>query len=332
MVTFILKGYFALFVFVSAFGIFVGCSDSESSNTEQLDSETFDTYASICSQYFDLLQASGIGIDSTNGIFSIGWNQFLNLMVGDTVAHGHAFAVAFNEIGGAIPPHFKEGVDMGSVSINYQSNHIELQKIEDPFGGVLYSLFPRFNSDDKLEFIPNEVYEFEISGSSSFAPANISLTALSGLLEFTSHANNDIIDPNNDLDLTWSGGTTNVPVVIHILPEIQFQPVNGGGIIRQFPGGNFGNMGPGFHNGHPRIGPHLLPMPMPIQIGIFEVLQDNPGQYTVKAANLQNLLNNTEATGIICHVSQMNGNEIDHEGSLLRAVMRNGDQLMLSVQ
>jgi hypothetical protein len=71
--------------------------------------------------------------------------------------------------------------------------------------------------------------------------------------------------------------------------------------------------------GHPGIEPHLLPML--IQIRIFEVLQDNFGQYAVAAADLQNLLNDTEATGIICHISQMNGTEIDHEGSILRAAM-----------
>jgi hypothetical protein len=41
-------------------------------------------------------------------------------------------------------------------------------------------------------------------------------------------------------------------------------------------------------------------------------------------------LSNTNATGIICHVAQMNGTEVNHEGRILRAVMENGDLLMLS--
>jgi hypothetical protein len=327
-----LPRYFAFFIFVLGFGVFMGCSDSNRFDANnQLGIEPFDSYAGILGEDFDRLQASGMGIDSANGVFSIGWREFLNPMVSDTVTHGHAFAIAFDEISSQIPRPFKSGLDMGSVFINYQSNHLELQKIVNPHGGVLYSLFPRFNTGNELEFIPNEIYEFEITGSSSFGPINIPLTAPSALLDFTSHANGDVIDPNNDLNLTWSGGSASDPVAIHILPEIVFQP-SGGVRVRQLPGGNYGNIGPHFHGGHGGRGPHPLPMPMPIHMGIFEVLPNNPGQYTVAAADIQNLLSNTNATGIICHVSQMNGTEVDHEGRILWAVMRNGDQLMLSIQ
>lgn len=330
---FALPRYLVFLILVLAFGVFIGCSDSSrfDANT-QLNLESFDSYASIFGEDFDRLQANGMGIDSTNGVFSIGWSQFLNPMVSDTTTHGHAFAIAFDDITTQIPRPLKAGLDMGSVFINYQTNHIELEKMVNPVGGVLYSLFPRFNSGNKLEFIPDEIYEFEITGSSTFGPIDIPLTAPSGLLEFTSHINGDVIDPNNDLNLTWSGGTSGDPISIHILPEIVFQPIEGGTIVRQLPGGNHGNIVPRFHGGHSGMGPHPLPMPMPIHMGIFEVLPNNPGQYAVAAADLQNLLSNTNATGIICHVSQLNRSEVNHEGRILRSVMRNGDQLMLNVQ
>jgi hypothetical protein len=324
-------------VFVLIIAIFSGCSDSSSVDTDQLVTETFDTYASVLSEDFDRLDATGIPMDSTDGIFSIGWNEFFNPMTNDTVTHGHAFAVTFDDVNTQGPRPIKNGIDIGSVFINYQSNHIELQKIVNPFGGVLYSLFPRPINGNVLEFIPNEVYEFEITGSANFGPVNIPLTAPSALMNFTSHTNFDSIDVNNDLLLTWSGGTTADPVAIHILPQMFFQPLLQER-IGNFGQGNHGNYnsgfgnGPGFRPGGPGFGPHPLPFPMPIHMGIFEVLSDNPGQYTVAATDLQNLLSNTNATGIICHISQLNAVEVDHEGRVLRAVMRNGDQLMLSVQ
>jgi hypothetical protein len=299
--------------------------------------ETFDAYASVLTEDFTRLDATGIPMDSTDGIFSIGWNEFYDPMTNDTITHGHAFAVTFDDVNTQGPRPIKNGIDIGSVFINYQSNHIELEKIVNPFGGVLYSLFPQPINGNDLEFIPNEVYEFEITGSANFGAVNISLTTPSTLMNFT-NSNFDTIDVNNDLLLTWNGGTSANPVAIHILPQMFFQPLfqerigNFGQVNHGNYNSGFGN-GPGFRpGGHPGIGPHLLPFPMPIHMGIFEVLPDNSGQYTVTAADLQNLLNNTDATGIICHVSQLNAVEVDHEGRTLRAAMRNGDQLMLSIQ
>lgn len=323
-----LRRYVMFSVFILAVIVFIGCSDSDSPDTEQLNTETFDAYATVFSEDFDQLEANGIGVDSSDGVFSIGWNEFFEPMNTDTITHGHALAVVFNDINSQRPRPMKNGMDIGSVFINYQSNHIELQKIVNPLGGVLYSLFPKFNTGNELVFIPNAVYEFEVTGSSNFSPLNIPLTAPPAMMDFTSHANGDVIDPNSDLTLTWSGGSTNDPVAIHILPDRAIQPIFvGGGGPRP---GNHGNGGP--HNGYPGPGPHPMPRPLPINIGIFEMLPDNPGQYTVTAADLQNLLSNSNATRIICHVSQMKGSEVDHEGKILRAVMRNGDQLMLGIQ
>lgn len=329
--------YFVFLTFILAIAIFIGCSDSNSIDTDQLATETFDTYASVLTEDFTRLDATGVPMDSTDGIFSIGWNEFYDPITNDTITHGHAFAVTFDVANTQGPRPIKNGIDMGSVFINYHNNHIELEKIVNPFGGILYSLFPRPNTGNVLEFIPNEVYEFEITGSSSFSPVNIPLTAPSALMNFTNLANFDTIDVNNDLLLTWSGGTSADPVAIHILPQMFFQPLLQER-IGNFGQGNHGNYnsgfgnGPGFrHGGHPGIGPHPLPFPMPIHMGIFEVLPNNPRQYTVAAADLQNLLSNTNATGIICHISQLNAVEVDHEGRTLRAAMRNGDQLMLNM-
>lgn len=326
-----LRRYFVFCIFAFAVAIFLGCSDSESPVSEQLNNETFDAYANMFSEDFNFLEANGIGVDSSNGVFSIGWNEFFDPMNNDTVTQGHALVAVFTDINSPTPRPMKNGIDIGSVFISYQNNHIELQKIVNPRGGVLYSLFPRFNTGDELDFIPNAVYEFEVTGSSNFGPLNIPLTAPPALMDFTSHANGDMIDPNSDLTLTWSGGSANDPVAIHILPEMVFQPVFTGGGTGLPPIGDFGNGGHGPHDGSPGHRPHPMPQPLPIHLGIFELLPNNPGQYTVAAADLQNLLNNTNATRIICHVSQMNGSEVDHEGKILRTVMRNGDQLMLGV-
>lgn len=331
---FTLLRYLVSSLFVLVFGIFAGCSDSDGFDARQLESDTYEAYEIVLSDDFDRLAASGVVIDSTNGIFSIGWNQFFNPMTNDTLTHGHAFAVVSDTVNSPRPRPMRNGIDIGSVFINYQSNHIELQKIVHPAGGVLYTLFSRPMFGNVLGFVPGEIYEFEVTGSSTFGAVNIPLTAPPALLDFTSHANGDVIDPNTDLTLTWSGGVADDPVAIHILPDVMFQPLIGGGQVV----GNY-NIGPGYRSGpgfrpggRPGPMPHPLPLPLPVHAGIFEVLPNNPGQYTVSAADLQNLLNGTNATGIICHISQIDAAEVQHEGRILRAVMRNGDRLRLGVQ
>ena len=61
-------------------------------------------------------------------------------------------------------------------------------------------------------------------------------------------------------------------------------------------------------------------------------LDNNPGTYTVSAAKLQELVSRTGSHGLLCTVSQMSVNEVDHDGGAVHVVFRNGDGVMVKVE
>ena len=65
---------------------------------------------------------------------------------------------------------------------------------------------------------------------------------------------------------------------------------------------------------------------------IIVKLDNNPGTYTVAAAKLQELVSRTSTRGLLCTVSQMTVNDVDHDGGIVHVVFRNGDGVMVKVQ
>ena len=47
---------------------------------------------------------------------------------------------------------------------------------------------------------------------------------------------------------------------------------------------------------------------------------------------LQNLISKTNAGGLMCTVSEMNINDVDHDGGTVHVVFRNGDWVMIKVK
>ena len=217
---------------------------------------------------------------------------------------------------------------MGSVYINYQTNQLEMRKLVGPQGGVVYSLGHRPGPGmvNTLEYIPNTTYEFEATGSTNFDPIQIDVTSPPALLNISSHSLGDTISVASDLALGWSGGKADSGIVIHIHPA-HFRPIGNRPAPGQMPvpGSRPPQGGPG-HGG-------LMPPPPPISPNsIIVILDNNPGTYTISASDLQDLVNQTSAQGIICGVSQVEHNEIDHNGELVRAVLHNGDRVGLMIE
>ena len=65
---------------------------------------------------------------------------------------------------------------------------------------------------------------------------------------------------------------------------------------------------------------------------IFVVLDTNTGEYTFTAEQVQELLKNNGTQHIVAGVSQMDIQEVEHEGKILHTVMRNGNSVMLKVK
>ena len=261
-----------------------------------------------------LMKAGGMPLDSAAGVFSIGWDEIFRPLMDTSNIKGMAFAVAFGERPADLPHFRKFGLDMGDVFINYSGNQIQMYKNIHPRRGVAYSLFERpfghCETENLLEFIPNTEYQFEVTGSEYFAPLTITVTSPVALMNITSPAFGDIIDPAQDLTITWEGGNPG-KVGLRLMPNMKPKRGPNGG-----PGGMHHGDG-GFE-----------PMP-PFERVIFIVIDENSGTYTFTNEQIQELINGIPANGLRAEVSQMDFGSVEHENGTLRTAMRNGNSIML---
>jgi hypothetical protein len=262
------------------------------------------------------MKSGGMPLDSAAAVFSIGWNEIFRPFMDSSRIKGMAFAVAFGERPTDLPHFRKFGLDMGNVFINYSGNQIEMYKHNHPRRGIAYSLFERpfghCESENLLEFIPNTEYQFEVTGSEVFAPITITLTSPAALMNITSPAFGEIINPAEDLTINWEGGNEG-KVGIRLMPDFRHRGGHNGG-----PGGMHG--GPG-HEPHP-----------PMDRVIFVILDTNTGTYTFSAEQIQELINGIPADGLRAEVSQMDFGEVEHENGTIRTAMRNGNSVMMRFQ
>ena len=106
---------------------------------------------------------------------------------------------------------------MGSVYVNYASNHLVLLQHIGPGGGVIYtSSFGPREGGTNIEFISGGTYQFEVSGSSKFSAFTTALTAPAALIDLVSPVKGDSISTATNLVLTWNGGNTTAGVLIVI--------------------------------------------------------------------------------------------------------------------
>jgi hypothetical protein len=289
--------------------LLIGCQSEVNSPdrnellNDQLSYETVDSDLA-------LMKDGGMPLDSAAGVFSIGWNEIFRPFMDSSRIKGMAFAVAFGERPTDLPHFRKFGLDMGEIFINYSGNHIEMHKRFHERRGTAYSLFKRpfGNSENLLEYIPNTEYQFEVTGSEFFAPITISLTSPNALMDITSPANGQVIDPTQDLTINWEGGKEG-KVGVRLMPHIK--PHRG-------PHGGHGEPPPSHHPPFDRI--------------IFVILDTNIGTYTFSAEQIQILLNGIQADGLMSEVSQMDFGEVVHDNGMLHTAMKNGSSVMMRIQ
>ena len=253
-----------------------------------------------------------VPLDSAYGVFSIGWNQFITPDQQEETTGSHAFAVAYDELSAIGIRRKAGGVDLGDVSISYAGNSIALSEKATRMGGFIYSLFnhPRNTTAQEIEFVGGETYQMIISGSDNFTPLTVALTAPSSAISVDSPANGDTVDAAQDLVINWSGGTTDDPVLLKI-------------VAHDRPGGPKGRHG---HKPGDRPMPHEMPG------AVFVTLDNNPGTYTVTAAELQDLLGDAASQHLAVHVSQVVKSTITHDGNPYIAALRTGDRVILTIQ
>jgi len=303
------------FIAISFLLFFWGCQsevnspDQNSLNSDQLTYQTVDNDLA-------LMKDGGMPLDSSAGVFSIGWNEIFRPFMDSSRIKGMAFAVAFGERPSDLPYFRKFGLDMGDITINYSGNQVEMYKQNHPMRGIAYSLFERpfghCDPENMLEFIPNTDYQFVVSGSEAFAPITITVTSPSALMNITNPAFGEFINPAEDLTINWEGGNAG-KVGIRLMPA--FRPRGG-------PGGRPGGM-------HGGPGPEPLP---PMDHVIFVILDENTGTYTFTAQQIQELINGIPVDGLRAEVSQMDFVDVEHPNGTLHTAMRNGNSIMMRIQ
>ena len=300
-----LKQSFALLVTVLVSGfLFVACDNVNNPDdrfADFLENSSFQTIESDLA----LLKDGGIPIDESDGVFSIGWNEIFRPIDDELQIRGMAFAVAFGEVN----DFYKFGINMGSVIINYGDHNLELHKKTNDRRGTMYSLFkkPFGHSDQLLEYIPGIDYEFQVTGSDAITAFSFSLMSPSALMDITSHEHGNVIDPTQDLTITWDGGNADGKVAVRLMAHIR-------------------------HDKGPRgKGPKGPRHPHPDHI-IFEILDTNTGEYTFTSAQIQELLSKDDSAHLMVGVSQMDVGEVEHDSKVFHTVMRNGNSVKLKVE
>jgi len=328
---------------IISMSVIVGCSKPTgpvATNDTLLNSESVLaqslTTDNVVTQDLTQLNKAGALTSSSYGVFSIGWNQFIGPNIVDAGTIGKAFVVVHADTTAKGPA----GMDLGVVTLNYDTSNIELTKRKSP-RGVIYSTFDRGLRAPRtlpvnIPFIANGTYQFNVSGSTLFTSGTFTINAPASLLEITSNVDGDSVGASKDLSITWSGGSTTDSVLLRIIPHLRPEQFggrgpgrhpgrghNGGGMMHDGP---FGDDGMGLvESGSPLdLGPEF-------HRGIVKVVA-NTGATTISASDLQLLLNGTESTELMVGVSQLIKTNVQHDNKTLTLLLRNGDRIVLKIQ
>jgi hypothetical protein len=323
-------------VVLSMAGLLAGCDQSGPSESNEALQDF--SYA-FADDQLEMSETAGVQVDNASGVFSIGWRQIIVPEDQTTTLRGDAMAIAFDGTQNETAPfRTRSGMDMGSVFLNYGENHRELNKKEGFRRGIFYCLFPERPepTEPGLEFIPGGSYEFEVSGSESFSPVKVSITAPTALMNITSHANGDRVDGSSDLTITWDGGSADGGILIRLRPF--FHPMGKGEMTRDRFMEGFKNGGPRHEmwNGHGGEGfgggNNFHRFPMLFARGYSQKLDSNPGTFTIPATDVLSIINLSGASEIAVIVSQMSPTSFQNDGRSYTLLFRNGDMRVLATQ
>lgn len=332
-------------VLIISMSAIVGCSRSSgpvATNENSLNSESVFVQSlsteNVIAQDLTQLNKAGAVTSSSYGVFSIGWNKFIGPNIVDAGTIGKAFVVVHADTTATGPA----GMDLGTVTLNYDTSHIELTKRTSP-RGVLYSTFNRGlrvprSLPVNIPFIANGTYQFNVSGSALFTPGTFTINAPASLLKITSNVDGDSVGASKDLTITWSGGSPTDSVLLRIIPHLRPEQFGGrgpgrhrgpghgvGGMMHDGNGGPFGEGGMG-----PMEGGLPLDLGPEFHRGIVKVVA-NTGSTTISASELQLLLNGTESTELMVGVSQLIRKNVQHDNKTLTLLLRNGDRIVLKI-
>jgi hypothetical protein len=353
-----------------------GCDKLNDKGITSVDENISDAYISsennsIFNDELAKMDASGMVIEDADAVFSIGWKPFFNPVDSQMEQHSHAFAVAPNT-DTTMNPHFRSGNDMGTVNLKYEGTTQELNKIEKQRGGIFYALGKgkpgkkggRRELDNETEiveipFIPGATYSFEATGADDFSPVTVDVVAPDNLVQISAPAVGELLNPENDIVVSWSGGEQNQDLMVVLKPVFERKGIRGQQEERGSHGGgqkggrgNGGQGGPpegpgqgsqgmeGPRGGEQGEGPRPeesdggpgLKHHMFDEFALRYLVEDNTGTFTVPAADIQAVLSEVETDGFRLEIMQMITTETDIENSKYIAQLRTSDMMVVKFQ
>lgn len=327
-----MKRMYAPLALLMCAGAFIGCQSVTEPETA-FDDQTLESSFDVTAQasQLTLLEAAGVNVDSANGFFLLHWNEKLHPQATAAQVIGRATAVSFGSTL-SIPRSKTPGVDMGEVTLAIAAEVFALPKITFPNDGVRYGIMglrgghglpprggpreghggPRGNGHGprgqfghppagldslNIPFVGSGVYQFAASGSEQVPALTLDIQAPAQLVQIGGVSDDQIIDPTQDLTITWTGDASVSKMTLVLAPA--------------------------FHRGRFN-GANQRPEPLMI------TLDPAAGSYTISAQTLQEVLG--EANGLMLHVAQGSHREVTlGDGTKYVIGLRTSDGVKLRV-
>ncbi len=256
---------------VSLLALFIGCNDFDTGINPENEFSTISeaelAKLATASYEYSSFDAVGDAPEYKNAVFSVGWGKFYNPIEEAILERSDAFAVApdtTRQNNRDFRRHFG-GKDMGTVSLNYGSESVELFRIEMDDGSVFYNFGKRkpgnprgmLHEDEgevseEIPYIPGQTYRFDATGSESFPAVSLEITAPIESLQITSPEAGTEIDSTSGLDISWQGGDTSQKLMVGLVPLLDrgtFERDHGGPGQGGPDGGQNGRPGGPGHGG-----------------------------------------------------------------------------------
>ena len=188
-------------------------NDSTNPLEPNLQSAVNQMSSSIVKNQIASLKSAGVDLDSVDAIFELGWLPDIADESRPLIAQ--AFAIAINKAAEQDPSQ-PFGFDMGSVTLSFDNEQVELLKTENEFG-IFYDLVGPISEDNyqdstsrepkiQIPFNAGGTYGYNVSGSNEFPAVSIELTAPTEWVSLTSPGNGDLYTVGEALKVTWTGG------------------------------------------------------------------------------------------------------------------------------
>ena len=252
----------------------------------------------------------------------------------------------------------RAGLDMGDVNLHYDTSIIELNKIDVRNRGYFYeygnkrggrdgrmpgrgrgSMRPPQPQDnfEEIPYIPGGTYKFEVYGTDKFSAITVEAVAPDNKIQITTPTAGDSIDANSELKVTWSGGLTDQNLVIILLPEMDRTKFRGRPPGAHRGGRQNGNRPPQGDQFDPpdrrnSFGGQKLRHPMFSEYAARYVVEQNSGEFTFSADDIQKVLSHPHVKGLRLEVMQTSSNEINDGSAKYVVQFRSGDLIRLNIQ